>query len=207
MKDRIPHIIALKGFSNSGKTTSLESVVKFLTSQDKKVAVIKHIHQDNFTIDQKGKDTWKMRNAGGDPIVSYSNDEIAFLTNHKLDMENTLGILASIRPDLDYVFLEGFWENSYPKILFIKNLEELENLIEEILHSPMGNNYLQSTFCLSGTYFVSGSYHKKAMMEKFDGLVESGILPKPLKKHIASLPILNIKDHPEKFLKIFQSLS
>ncbi|MHA1454008.1 MAG: molybdopterin-guanine dinucleotide biosynthesis protein B, partial [Promethearchaeota archaeon] len=110
-----PQIIALKGYSNSGKTSSLESVVSYLTRIGKKSAIIKNIHEDNFSIDQKGKDTWKMRQVGGDPIVSYSNDEIAFLTNKKLDVNETIQLVLKFRDDLDYIFLEGVWENLYPK--------------------------------------------------------------------------------------------
>jgi molybdopterin-guanine dinucleotide biosynthesis protein MobB len=205
MNSKFPHIIALKGFSSSGKTTSLEALIKFLTDKGEKVSIIKHIHQDNFSIDQTGKDTWKMRIAGGEPIVSYSNNEIAFLTNHIIDLPTTIQILTTIRSDLHYIFLEGFWENKYPKILFFRTLEDFESLLNEMLTNSLGNTYLTSVFCMSGTYFASSEYTRKSFVKKINDLSDSGIIPRKLKEHFVALPIINIKDNPEKLIKIYQN--
>ncbi len=207
MKNGLPHIIAMKGFSNSGKTTSLESIITLLTKNRKKTAVIKHIHQENFSIDQPGKDTWKMREAGGDPIVSYSNNEIAFLTNKKMDISQTIQLLLKIRDNLDYIFLEGFWDNCYPKILFFKNLDEFEQLIKQILGHPSGNEILLTTFCLSGLFFVSPSLHKTDLLDLYAKLHKQKIINTPLKMHLQSLPGLNIKNNPKKLLEVYNSFS
>ena len=196
-----PHIVALKGFSNSGKTTSLESIVKYLTDHNKKVAVIKHIHRDGFSIDQKGKDTWKMRQAGGNPIVSYSKNEIAFLTNQKLDINRTIQFLMQMQESLDFIFLEGFWKNDYPKMIFFQDLHDFDNLIHEFLKDSHGEHYLQSSFCFSGKFFASQSFSKLKFIEKLQELQKSGILSESLLNHLRQLPIHNYKENPKQFLE------
>ena len=198
-----PQIIALKGYSNSGKTSSLESIVKFLKREGKKTAIIKNIHQENFSIDQPGKDTWKMRHAGGDPIVSYSKDEIAFLTNKKLDVNQTIQLLQKIREDLDYIFLEGFWKNKYPKILFFKDLDELERIILHVFDHPLRKEILLSTFCLSGLYSLKCNKHD--LLEKFATLCKQKPIDMELKIHLETLPMINIKKEPDKLLKLYNS--
>ncbi len=200
-------IIALKGYSNTGKTTALESVVSYLTRIGKKSAIIKYIHHDNFSIDEKGKDTWKMRQVGADPIVSYGNDEIAFLTNKRLELPQMIQILLKYRDDLEYIFLEGFWDNVYPKILFFKNLDEVEQLLSQILQLPYGNEVLLTTFCLSGVYFVSPIYRNSDLIDKFTALYEQGTINLDLKIYLERLPILNITKNPENLLEIYESFS
>ncbi|TFG18104.1 MAG: molybdopterin-guanine dinucleotide biosynthesis protein B [Promethearchaeota archaeon] len=202
-----PQIIALKGYSNTGKTSALESVVSYLTRIGKKSAFIKYIHHDNFSIDEKGKDTWKMRQVGGDPIVSYCNDEIAFLTNKRLDVHQMIQLLLKFRDDLDYIFLEGFWDNVYPKILFFKKLDEVEQLISQILQLSYGNEVLLATFCLSGVYFTSPIYRNSDLIDRFTALYEQGTINLELKMYLERLPILDITKNPENLLEIYESFS
>ena len=207
MMNSPPQIIALKGYSNSGKTSSLVSVVSYLTRIGEKSAIIKNIHKDNFSIDQKGKDTWKMRQVGGDPIVSYSNNEIAFLTNQKLNLNETIQLVLNLRDDLDYIFLEGFWENLYPKILFFKNYDEVEQLISQILEHSSGNEILLTTFCLSGLFFVSENFRCSDLLKKYSLLYDQGKINQNLKTHLEALPVLNIKKNPKKLFEIYKSIS
>jgi len=57
-------VIAVVGTKKSGKTTTIENLVKELTKRGHKLAVIKHISKPDFTIDTAGKDTWKFARAG-----------------------------------------------------------------------------------------------------------------------------------------------
>ncbi|MHA1454154.1 MAG: hypothetical protein ACTSRD_14960, partial [Promethearchaeota archaeon] len=107
----------------------------------------------------------------------------------------------------DYIFLEGFWENLYPKILFFKNSDEVEQLISQILEHSSGNEILLTTFCLSGLFFVSENFRSSDLMKKFSLLNELGRIDQNLKTHLEALPILNIKKNPKKLLEIYNSTS
>jgi molybdopterin-guanine dinucleotide biosynthesis protein MobB len=70
-------VIAVVGTKKSGKTTTIENLIKELTERDYKVAAIKHIAEPDFTIDTAGKDTWKFAKAGAKTIISMAANEIA----------------------------------------------------------------------------------------------------------------------------------
>ena len=49
--------ISVVGSRHSGKTATVEAIVRELTGRGYKVATAKHIHDANFTIDTEGRDT------------------------------------------------------------------------------------------------------------------------------------------------------
>ncbi len=67
----ITPIVSFVGNSNSGKTTLLEMVVIELKLKEYRVVVIKH-SPHGFDIDQPGKDTWRLTQAGSDIVVVSS---------------------------------------------------------------------------------------------------------------------------------------
>ncbi|MCJ7559854.1 molybdopterin-guanine dinucleotide biosynthesis protein B, partial [Candidatus Bathyarchaeota archaeon] len=64
--------IAVVGSKKSGKTTTIENLVRELTKKGYKVAAIKHVSEPDFTIDTAGKDTWKFAKAGAKTIISVA---------------------------------------------------------------------------------------------------------------------------------------
>ncbi|MEM3055386.1 MAG: molybdopterin-guanine dinucleotide biosynthesis protein B, partial [Candidatus Bathyarchaeia archaeon] len=70
-------VIAVLGSKESGKTTTIEALTRELTSRGYKVAAVKHIPEKNFTIDTKGKDTWRFAEAGAKTVVGISPKEVA----------------------------------------------------------------------------------------------------------------------------------
>ncbi len=199
-------IIALKGYSNSGKTTVLEKLVMFLDKNQRNAAVVKHIHRENFTIDQPGKDTWRLRKAGGNPIVSYSDNEITFMTDCKLNLEKTISIIQQIHSNLDYIFLEGFWQNMYPKIIFLREINDLERLLVEFSKNLECDKIITSIFCISGNFLTQSSFSHKYYVETLENLYKRSIITESQRKHLESITLLNIMQSPEKLLKIYNEL-
>ena len=67
----------------------------------------KHIHRKDFSIDLRGKDTWRYAKAGANPIVSISDEKIAVIQRKK--MKNiSLTELLTLAPDAQVFLLEGF---------------------------------------------------------------------------------------------------
>ena len=101
-------IIAVVGSKGSGKTSTVEVLVRELTKKGYKVATVKHIPEENFTIDTEGKDTWRHAKAGAKMIISVAPREIAVIHKveiGKLSLEN---ILQFCEGNIDIVVLEGF---------------------------------------------------------------------------------------------------
>ena len=124
----VPVAIAVVGGKKSGKTATIESLSKELTQRGYKIAAVKHIPEPDFTIDTKGKDTWKFAQSGAKIVVAVSAAEIA--TIEKTESRN-LSLKAILRKcrDSDLVLLEGFRElvaedKSIYKIVVVRSPEE-----------------------------------------------------------------------------------
>ena len=57
-------IFTVVGTSDTGKTSTIVEIIKELVKRDFEVNSVKSVHIDNFTIDKKGKDSWRHREAG-----------------------------------------------------------------------------------------------------------------------------------------------
>jgi molybdopterin-guanine dinucleotide biosynthesis protein B len=107
-------VISVVGSSNTGKTTFLEKAVKELKSRGYKVAVIKH-DSHGFDIDQPGKDSWRLAQAGSDVVVISSADKMAMIK--KPTEEMMLDQLADMVTDgVDIIITEGYKSADKPKI-------------------------------------------------------------------------------------------
>lgn len=102
-----PAVIAVVGSKSSGKTTTIEALTRELTARGYKIAVVKHIPEPDFTIDTKGKDTWRFAQSGAETIISVASSEIATIEKVKAKDFPLEEILRKCK-GYDIVFLEGF---------------------------------------------------------------------------------------------------
>ncbi|MDR0318844.1 MAG: molybdopterin-guanine dinucleotide biosynthesis protein B, partial [Nitrososphaerota archaeon] len=72
-------VVAAIGRSGSGKTVTIEYLIKQFSVENYRVGAVKHIHHEGFTIDTEGKNTWRYANAGARVIVAVSPDEMAII--------------------------------------------------------------------------------------------------------------------------------
>ena len=123
-------IVAVVGSRKSGKTTTIETLVRGLTEKGYKVATVKHIPEADFTIDTKGKDTWTHAQAGANTVVSVAPKEIAVIKKvdtTKYDLEE---IIKECQDEADIIILEGFSkltarDLNVPKIVAVKTVDEV----------------------------------------------------------------------------------
>jgi len=127
--------IAVVGSRKSGKTTTAETIVRELTKKGYRVAIVKHIHEPDFTIDAKGKDTWRLAQAGALTTVGVAAKELA--TIKKVDTTKyTLGeITRSCKDNIDIIIIEGFrslvaQDLTIPKIVTAKNKDEITEAVQ-----------------------------------------------------------------------------
>jgi len=128
-------IVGVVGRKNSGKTTVIESIVKELTKRGYRVATTKHIYQKGFSMDTKGKDTWRHSAAGANPVVSVSDSETAVLIKNG-EAKFSLDQLFRFTPETDVIVLEGFSrivldDEHVGKILCVRNRKEYEDFREK----------------------------------------------------------------------------
>ena len=122
-------IIAVVGSKKSGKTTAIETLVQGLTKRGYKVATVKHVPEPNFTIDTKGKDTWRHAKAGARTVISVAPNEIATIKKADTTKYSLEQITRECEDDAEIIILEGFRKLTgqnpkVPKIVAAKTAEE-----------------------------------------------------------------------------------
>ena len=108
----MPPLITFVGHSNSGKTTLIEKLIPELKRRGYRIGTIKHTHH-GFSMDQKGKDTYRHRAAGADAVLAASPGQIALV---KSMPEDSLDSLLPYFQDMDIVLVEGYKQEKKPKI-------------------------------------------------------------------------------------------
>jgi molybdopterin-guanine dinucleotide biosynthesis adapter protein len=102
-----PIVITVVGGKKSGKTTTIEVLIRHLSKRGFRIAAVKHIPEPDFTIDEEGKDTWRYAKSGATTIIGVSEHEIA--TIEKIDFrEGSLTKILKKCSNCELIFLEGF---------------------------------------------------------------------------------------------------
>jgi molybdopterin-guanine dinucleotide biosynthesis protein B len=158
-------MLAVLGFKNSGKTYTIEVLTRSLVEKGCQVAVFKHVPSKNFTIDTRGKDTWRYSQSGAGTVVCVAPKEITYINKIDTSKLSLNDITKPIKNRADLMIFEGFRElmekePRLPKIVCIKNLEELKDwmkIIKNII-ATVGQNEVRPT--------VQGIPHFKLPTEK-----------------------------------------
>lgn len=114
--DRLP-LLGIAAWSGTGKTTLLERLLPELRRRGLRVAVIKHAHHA-FEVDQPGKDSHRLRQAGASPMLVASRRRLALMMETPEQDEADLGqLIEMVRPQRpDLVLVEGFKAWPLPKL-------------------------------------------------------------------------------------------
>lgn len=104
-------ILQVTGFKNSGKTTTVDRMVKYLKSQKYKVAVIKHHHRDDVHDDTT--DTGKFIKSGSDFTVLNTTGTVMTVENKEPDLKKQI---ENFSQHVDFILIEGYKDEDYPKI-------------------------------------------------------------------------------------------
>ena len=146
-------VFSVNGFTRSGKTTTVENIIKELKQRGYSVGSVKEIHYDKFKIDTKGTNTDRHRQAGAEQVVARSFYETDIMFNGMLPMDKILSFFEQ-----DYVVLEGVSDVNAPKIITAHNADEIEER----------NDY--RTFMVSGV--ISNSLKEYAGMPVINGMTD-----------------------------------
>ena len=110
------NVVAFAGYSGSGKTTVVESLIPALKLRGLRVSVVKHAHH-SFDIDQPGKDTYRHRAAGAFEVVVASENRLALI--REFEQPTALSVhhlIAELYEGADWVLVEGFKSSDLLKI-------------------------------------------------------------------------------------------
>jgi molybdopterin-guanine dinucleotide biosynthesis protein B len=109
------NVLAVVGWSGSGKTQLLEYLVARLAEQGLRVNVIKHSHHD-IMLEPPHKDSARLRRAGAAEVMIASPFRVAVIRELRGSVEPTLGEQLAYMASADLTLVEGYkWEN-VPKL-------------------------------------------------------------------------------------------
>jgi len=107
-------IISVVGKSDVGKTTFLEKLVPELVQRGYRVAVIKH-DMHGFDLDQPGKDTWRLAQAGSSAVAISSPRKVGVIRQVSRELSPD-EVALLIGPEVDIILTEGYKRGDKPKI-------------------------------------------------------------------------------------------
>ena len=125
-------ILAIVGWSGTGKTTLLQQVIPILGDKGIRAGLIKHTHHQ-MDVDTPGKDSYLLRKAGASQEILASSERWALMCETPEKQSINLPYLLS-RMDhatLEVVLVEGFKDEPVPKIVLWR--AGIKGGIEELL--------------------------------------------------------------------------
>lgn len=128
-------VFSICGYSDSGKTTTAELIIRELTARGYSVGSVKEIHAEGFAMDSSpASDTARQRGAGSGLVTARGLAETDVMFPGKLEMKKILRFYDGF----DYVICESVRELPVPMILTAGSTEDLEK------------NWNDFVFCVSG---------------------------------------------------------
>jgi molybdopterin-guanine dinucleotide biosynthesis protein B len=117
-------IFSVYGYSASGKTTTIECLIKELAKRNYSVGTVKDIHYEEFAIDTEGSNTDRHKKAGAELVAARGLYETDILFRERLPIPKVLKFYTQ-----DFVILEGVTDFDVPKILCASNLDDVAKRI------------------------------------------------------------------------------
>lgn len=117
----MPKVLGIAGFSDTGKTTLIEALIRDFRARGLSVATIKHAHHP--VAEPCGKDTARHRAAGAFGSLAVTQGRMQL----SLDAEEPGSPAALARrffPEADLVLVEGFKTGAHPKAYLLRDGED-----------------------------------------------------------------------------------
>ncbi|MBQ6389596.1 MAG: molybdopterin-guanine dinucleotide biosynthesis protein B [Mogibacterium sp.] len=130
-------IVAICGVKNSGKTTLVSKLIRHLSGEGVKVAVIKHDGHD-FACDIPGTDTYEFSANGAYGVACYSGNRMFV---HRAGSGENFEQMTSMFPEADIILAEGLKDSTLPKIEVVR-----EEVSRRAVSNPEGR-FLIATDC------------------------------------------------------------
>ena len=102
--------VSFLGYSNSGKTTAIEHLIRGMVGLGVRVGAMKSIHEEEFTADVPGKDSWRYTVAGAAVKLVVSPHELMVaerIATRDIPLAQLMGIFEG--KGIDYLLIEGFY--------------------------------------------------------------------------------------------------
>lgn len=114
-------VVMIKGFSKTGKTTTVVNLVKELRRRGYTVGTVKDIHFEGFEVDEPGTDTYKHMAAGAHRVTARGNSQTGIYVDRQMTIYEILKYYKE-----DFIILEGDSGLVCPTIITGRTEEDLQ---------------------------------------------------------------------------------
>jgi len=172
------NVIAVLGTGReSGKTTTMEELIRELTRRGYRVGAIKQIHEEDFSIDTPKKDTWRIADAGASIVVAAAPREVAAIKRLQSEERFTEALKLMEGEDLDIILVEGNPPMGMPKIFVARSPEAVKRIMSKVSGKIICiSSFSPETFDKREFEFV---YHPKKDVKKMANLIENSLFENP----------------------------
>lgn len=119
-------VVSIIGYHRTGKTTTVVNLISELRKKGFSVSSVKDIHQDGFTMEKKGSNSWLHLEASESTVFARSHDETYQIWRKQLSLKEMLE-----RINTDWFVLEGMKNEPVPKIVCAESIEQLDELVDD----------------------------------------------------------------------------
>lgn len=119
-------IIMIKGFSKTGKTSTVTSLVAELRRRGYTVGTVKDIHFEGYEADTPNTDTYKHRKAGARRVTARGTGDTSIILDRQMTIHEILKYYKE-----DFVILEGDSGLPCPNIITGRTTEDLDKRMDE----------------------------------------------------------------------------
>ena len=119
-------IFSVIGYTLTGKTTTIENIIKELKNRGYTIGTIKEIHFEKFKMDKEGTNTYRHMESGPELVTARGYYETDILFPRQLSIDEILKFYTQ-----DYVIIEGAVDYKMPVILCAQNEEEIRERLNE----------------------------------------------------------------------------
>lgn len=116
----------MKGFSKTGKTTTVTSLVSELKRRGYTVGTIKDIHFMEFEADVPGTDTYRHAEAGARRVTARGLRSTSIIIDQHMDIDEILKYYKE-----DFLIIEGDCGIKSPTIITAKTVHDIEEKLSD----------------------------------------------------------------------------
>ncbi len=135
-----PKILQIIGYSDTGKTTIICSLLEKLSKKNFNCATIKSSRKHFYSFSKKDSDEFLKAGTSLSAVVLDNTTQITI--NKQIKLKRLINEISSIS-DPDILIIEGFKDEKYPKLLI---------WAEKILDEPVDFSTIKFLYCNSNDY-------------------------------------------------------
>ena len=125
--------VSVCGFHHTGKTGVCEALISGLVKRGERVASIKDIHYEDFTMEKAGSNSDRHYQAGAEPVFARGLHETNLLWRKQLEFNEMISHI-----DADWLIVEGMRDLALPRIICAEGAVDIEKLKDTTVFAISG---------------------------------------------------------------------